>query len=77
MEARERNRSRLSLRAAVTHFWLRDDHAQMQDAAIRIRIVADASTFRENLVELDLHIPSKRMADQTMKQHVVVLRYDR
>jgi hypothetical protein len=65
------NASRLSVRAAATDLLLRDDDAQMEGPIVRIGIVSDASTFREDLVELDPHIPTNGTAapdDETRRR---------
>lgn len=54
----------------------RDDHAEVEDAALRIRIVPDASSFRENLVELDSHGPALVNVEGAMKREAVVLGCD-
>src|SRR2546425_6182126 len=79
-QRRPRLRGRLlgPFRAVPARLVLGHDDAEVEDTVVRVWVVPDAPSFRQNLVELDLQGPATtRGRGETMKRDAVVLRYDR
>src|SRR2546427_6775846 len=79
-QRRPRLRGRLlgPFRAVPAHFVLGHDDAKVEESVVRLRVVPEASPFRQNLVERDMRGPaSARGRREIMKRDAVVLRCDR
>src|SRR5438128_9868619 len=68
---------RRTLRAAAAGLVLGHDHAQVENAAIRVRVVSDAATLGQAFVALNFHaFPDYAPRLSIMKRVDVVLRSD-